>query len=215
MRTKMPTRFTAIALLAVLVVPSQLGGQQEQAASPATPTEEGFVLTSTTFANGARLPLSMIFSPIGGAADGAMGGDQSPQMSWTAPKPGTQSFVVMLYDVTAALRIGECTTFLPMRQGFRRTQVLPEAHMVPRSRTTLPLPRNSTDRVHPRTASLSLTNMFLRSTLSMNRSRWQDRRISHHSAKRYSAHCWRPREADTFYKAQVLLASIRPVSSSN
>jgi Raf kinase inhibitor-like YbhB/YbcL family protein len=102
MRSKTSTRFTAIALLAVLVVPSQLGGRQHQAASPATPTEGEFVLTSTTFANGARLPLSMIFSAVGCAAGGATGGDQSPQMSWTAAKPGTQSFVVMLYDVTAA-----------------------------------------------------------------------------------------------------------------
>jgi Raf kinase inhibitor-like YbhB/YbcL family protein len=44
----------------------------------------------------------MIFSEIGCAANGAMGGDQSPEMSWTPAKPGTKSFVVMLFDATAA-----------------------------------------------------------------------------------------------------------------
>jgi Raf kinase inhibitor-like YbhB/YbcL family protein len=66
-----------------------------------------FLLSSTTFTNKATLPLSMIDNIVSGGVnicsiDGSPGGDQSPELSWTSPPAGTRSFVVVLYDVTAA-----------------------------------------------------------------------------------------------------------------
>jgi Raf kinase inhibitor-like YbhB/YbcL family protein len=68
---------------------------------------EEFQLTSSTFANKTELPVSTILNnPVNGAntcsATGAAGGDQSPDLAWTNAPRGTQSYVVMLYDVTAA-----------------------------------------------------------------------------------------------------------------
>jgi Raf kinase inhibitor-like YbhB/YbcL family protein len=101
MKFKSLTRFPVVALLAILTIAFQLGGQENQD-NKADNSEHKFQLTSATFANGAPLPLSMIFGASGCAANGAIGGDQSPEMSWTRPKQGTRSFVVILYDVTAA-----------------------------------------------------------------------------------------------------------------
>jgi Raf kinase inhibitor-like YbhB/YbcL family protein len=101
MNFKLLTRFPVVALLAILTMAFQLGGQENQD-NKADNSEHKFQLTSMTFANGAPLPLSMIFDASGCAANGAIGGDQSPEMSWTRPKQGTRSFVVILYDVTAA-----------------------------------------------------------------------------------------------------------------
>jgi hypothetical protein len=69
--------------------------------------QEPFRLSSTTFSNDSTLPLSMILNnQVNGVntctANGAPGGDQSPQLSWTGTPRGTRSFVVVLYDVTAA-----------------------------------------------------------------------------------------------------------------
>lgn len=68
-----------------------------------------FRVSSTTFSNGTTLPLSMINNipnSMGTAnsctPNGAAGGDQSPELSWTHAKRGTKSFVVVVYDVTAA-----------------------------------------------------------------------------------------------------------------
>lgn len=64
-------------------------------------------LHSATFAEGGTLPLSMI-NTIPGAngqnsctANGAAGGNQSPQLSWKHAPHETRSFVVIAYDVTA------------------------------------------------------------------------------------------------------------------
>ncbi len=66
-----------------------------------------FQLHSKTFANDSVLPLSAILNyqvngVNGCTANGAAGGDQSPELSWTGAPYGTRSFVVVLYDVTAA-----------------------------------------------------------------------------------------------------------------
>jgi hypothetical protein len=68
---------------------------------------ENFQLHSTAFANDGVIPLSAVFNnPTDGVnsctANGAAGGDQSPQLSWTGAPWGTESYVVVLYDVTAA-----------------------------------------------------------------------------------------------------------------
>jgi hypothetical protein len=51
------------------------------------PDSTGFQLSSTTFANDATLPISMINNiPVNGSnscsIDGSVGGNQSPELSW-------------------------------------------------------------------------------------------------------------------------------------
>jgi Raf kinase inhibitor-like YbhB/YbcL family protein len=87
-----------------------------------------FRLSSTTFANKATLPLSMIDNILQNGVNtcsinGSPGGDQSPELSWTRPPLGTRSFVVVLYDVTAAFthwgmyNISPTLTGLPENAG--------------------------------------------------------------------------------------------------
>jgi Raf kinase inhibitor-like YbhB/YbcL family protein len=69
--------------------------------------QESFQLRSTTFSNGSSLPISMILNnQVNGVntctASGAAGYDESPELSWTGVPRGTQSFAVVLYDVTAS-----------------------------------------------------------------------------------------------------------------
>jgi hypothetical protein len=69
--------------------------------------QDGFQLHSVAFPNGGTPPLSMILNnPTNGVnsctASGAAGGDQSPELFWTDAPLGTRSFVVVLYDTTAA-----------------------------------------------------------------------------------------------------------------
>jgi Raf kinase inhibitor-like YbhB/YbcL family protein len=67
-----------------------------------------FQISSTTFSNGTTLPLSMIDNIANSMGinsctpSGTAGGDQSPELSWTHAKRRTKSFVVVVYDVTAA-----------------------------------------------------------------------------------------------------------------
>jgi Raf kinase inhibitor-like YbhB/YbcL family protein len=88
----------------------------------------GFQLSSTTFSNDTTLPLSMINNiTVNGSnscsIDGSAGGNQSPEMSWSnAPRTAT-SFVVVLYDDTAAFthwgmyNISATATGLPENAG--------------------------------------------------------------------------------------------------
>jgi Raf kinase inhibitor-like YbhB/YbcL family protein len=64
-------------------------------------------LSSDTFVRDGALPDSMIYNDeIKGVnactANGATGADRSPQLSWKNVPPNTRSFVVVLYDPTAA-----------------------------------------------------------------------------------------------------------------
>jgi hypothetical protein len=65
-------------------------------------------LTSTTFADGGVLPISMIYespNPDGTNAcsvDGSTGGNTSPELAWTNAPRDARSFAVVLYDTTAA-----------------------------------------------------------------------------------------------------------------
>lgn len=90
--------------------------------------QESFQLHSTTFSNGATLPLSTILNnQVNGVntctANGAAGGDESPELSWTGAPRGTQSFVVVLYDTTASFthwgiyNIGGNVSQLPANAG--------------------------------------------------------------------------------------------------
>jgi Raf kinase inhibitor-like YbhB/YbcL family protein len=67
----------------------------------------GFQLHSPEFENNGTPPLSMILNEQSNGvnvctASGAAGGDQSPELYWTQAPPNTVSFVVVLYDTTAA-----------------------------------------------------------------------------------------------------------------
>jgi Raf kinase inhibitor-like YbhB/YbcL family protein len=85
----------ALALvLASLTAVAQQGGANSD-------WQHKFQVSSTTFTNGGDLPLSMILGS-NNCTYVSGGGDQSPEVSWKHAPFGTQSFVVTLYDVTAA-----------------------------------------------------------------------------------------------------------------
>jgi Raf kinase inhibitor-like YbhB/YbcL family protein len=69
--------------------------------------QDGFELHSAAFPNDGTPPLSMILNNQSNGvnactASGAAGGDQSPELYWTNAPLQTRSFVVVLYDTTAA-----------------------------------------------------------------------------------------------------------------
>jgi Raf kinase inhibitor-like YbhB/YbcL family protein len=93
-----------------------------------------FQVSSTTFTNNSKLPISMIFTRIettprltlGNACEPAFrtrGGNESPQLSWTNVPPRTASFVVLASDATAGFthwgmyNIPRTTTSLPENAG--------------------------------------------------------------------------------------------------
>ena len=72
-------------------------------------SQSDFKVTSTTFPNDGTMPLSTIYTIIPAnstsnacTANGAAGGNESPELSWTRAPWGTRSFVVILYDMTAS-----------------------------------------------------------------------------------------------------------------
>jgi Raf kinase inhibitor-like YbhB/YbcL family protein len=92
------------------------------------PAQESFQLRSSTFSNDSTLPTSTILNVQANgvntcSASGAAGYDESPELSWTGVPKGTQSFVVVLYDVTASFthwgmyNIGGNVTQLPGNAG--------------------------------------------------------------------------------------------------
>lgn len=86
-------------------------------------------LHSATFTDGGALPLSMINTIPGSngqntcTANGAAGGNASPQLTWRQAPHETRSFVVVAYDVTAQFthwmmyNIPAGTTSLPENAG--------------------------------------------------------------------------------------------------
>src|SRR5215469_18400676 len=71
-------------------------------------SDHPFRLSSSTFDNNTTLPISAIKNILlpngsnGCSIDGSPGGNESPELSWTRPRGNTRSFVVILYDETAA-----------------------------------------------------------------------------------------------------------------
>ncbi len=66
-----------------------------------------FGVFSLTFKNHSTLPISTIHNIVVNnsnvcSIDGSTGGNQSPELSWRNVPPGTRSFAVVTYDVTAA-----------------------------------------------------------------------------------------------------------------
>ena len=94
-----------------------------------------FQLSSSTFDNDTFLPISAIFNMFPPnsttnecSIDGSLGGDKSPALSWTRPRRNTRSFVVILYDETAAFthwgmyNISPHATGLPQNAGVADSQ---------------------------------------------------------------------------------------------
>jgi Raf kinase inhibitor-like YbhB/YbcL family protein len=93
-----------------------------------------FRLTSSTFDNNTTLPISAIKNILlpngsnGCSIDGSPGGNESPELSWTRPRGNTRSFVVVLYDETAAFthwgmyNISPDATGLPENAGVPGSQ---------------------------------------------------------------------------------------------
>jgi len=115
---KMYAICVSLLLISLSTAFAQSNGQPDQARD----WQHQFRLSSTTFANGSQLPLSMILGPtyciyVSG------GGDESPQLTWTHAPWGTQSFVVTLFDATAAFthwgmyNISPKTSKLPENAG--------------------------------------------------------------------------------------------------
>jgi Raf kinase inhibitor-like YbhB/YbcL family protein len=127
--------FRAAAAVAVAV--SGLTAGSLSADEPMWGSGEGRMeLTSTAFTNGNPLPAANIYNdfyPAGStfnvcSATGAMGGDQSPQLAWSHAPHNTRSFVVVLYDTTAAFthwgmyNISAHTRMLPENAGVADSQ---------------------------------------------------------------------------------------------
>lgn len=96
-----------------------------------------FRLSSTTFKNDSVLPISTIFNNVVNgvnacSANGATGGNESPELSWTGVPPGTRTFVVTTYDVTASFthwgiyNISGSATGLPENAGVAGSSFGPE-----------------------------------------------------------------------------------------
>jgi Raf kinase inhibitor-like YbhB/YbcL family protein len=69
--------------------------------------EHEFRVSSTTFTNNMALPITAINNRLVNnvnvcSVDGSLGGNQSPELSWTGAPRRTRTFVVVLYDVTAS-----------------------------------------------------------------------------------------------------------------
>jgi Raf kinase inhibitor-like YbhB/YbcL family protein len=113
---------TIIVCFASSLTHSPANAQQRQTAKPQ------FQVTSSEFENQTTLPISMINNSIVNGVnacsiDGSQGGDESPDLEWTNAPAGTKSFVVVLYDVTAAFthwgmyNIPATATGLPQNAG--------------------------------------------------------------------------------------------------
>ena len=114
----MKTRIFAslLGLVFVFAMPLPTGFAQDRG--------HRFQLSSSTFNNDTFLPISAIFNMFPQnppnsttnlcSIDGSLGGDKSPALSWTRPRRNTRSFVVILYDETAAYTHWGCTTSRPL-----------------------------------------------------------------------------------------------------
>jgi Raf kinase inhibitor-like YbhB/YbcL family protein len=113
----------------VIAASAVMGLTGASSASAGSDDHHHMTLHSATFADGGTLPLSMI-SAIPGAngqnmctANGAAGGNESPQLSWRHAPHETRSFVVIVYDPVAQFthwmmyNIPADTTSLPQNAG--------------------------------------------------------------------------------------------------
>lgn len=66
-----------------------------------------FKLMSSTFANGAIMPISTVHNNLVNGVntcsiDGSPGGNQSPELYWSGAPAGTKTFAVVTFDTTAS-----------------------------------------------------------------------------------------------------------------
>jgi phosphatidylethanolamine-binding protein (PEBP) family uncharacterized protein len=95
MKKKATSAFTALAFLAL----SSFASAEDRAR---------FQLSSTTFEDGATMPISTIYNYLYNGAnvcsiDGSAGGDESPELSWKHAPRGTRTFAIVLFDETAGV----------------------------------------------------------------------------------------------------------------
>ena len=83
-------------LVAIASLPAAWG---QEADSMGKNEKHKFQLRSATFADGGALPLSTVWDQCAAYPGG---GNLSPQLSWVNPPRKTQSFIVVMYDVTAS-----------------------------------------------------------------------------------------------------------------
>jgi len=108
--------------LAMATAGAALGSVNAQ--EPGHDQGEQMEVTSLTFTDHSTLPLSTVDNIVVNGlntctADGSAGGDRSPQLQWTHVPRGARSFVVVLYDPTAAF------THWGMYNISPRTRMLP------------------------------------------------------------------------------------------
>jgi Raf kinase inhibitor-like YbhB/YbcL family protein len=112
----------AVAMAATSLTAGSLSAQE-----PMWGAGEGRMeLTSTSFTRGNPLPAANIYNADypgttynSCSATGAAGGDQSPQLAWKHAPWNTRSFVVVLYDTTAAFT------------HWGMYNIAPDTHMLP------------------------------------------------------------------------------------
>jgi Raf kinase inhibitor-like YbhB/YbcL family protein len=115
-------------MLLLLSLALSAGAQGSGKYAASADWRQPFQLSSTTFANDTTLPLSMIYNDVVNGSnacslDGSAGGNQSPELSWTNAPRRTVSFVVTVYDTTAAFthwgmyNISPTATGLPENAG--------------------------------------------------------------------------------------------------
>jgi len=124
----MKTRIFAslLGLVGVSAIPLSTGLAQD----PGHP----FQLSSSTFDNNTFLPISAIANLFtlpngknGCSIDGSRGGNKSPALSWTRPRGNTRSFVVILYDETAAFTHWGMYNISPSRTGLPQNAGVPDS----------------------------------------------------------------------------------------
>jgi Raf kinase inhibitor-like YbhB/YbcL family protein len=123
----------ALACLSTLRAQESNGVNQEHTQTATLSSGGLFKLTSSTFANDTTLPISTIHNMIVNnvnvcSIDGSPGGNQSPELSWSGAPRGTQTFVMVVYDVTAGFthwgmyNIAGSATGLPANAGVAGSQ---------------------------------------------------------------------------------------------
>jgi Raf kinase inhibitor-like YbhB/YbcL family protein len=125
--TSVKIQISGLTLL-LLSLSLSVAAQSSSKHSEGANSQQAFQLSSTTFANDSTLPLSTLSNILVNGSnscsiDGSPGGNQSPELSWTNAPSRTASFVVALYDTTAAFthwgiyNISPTATGLPENAG--------------------------------------------------------------------------------------------------